>query len=1075
MHQSPQQQPQVQTAGPGVQAKTDATTVQTKVKTGEKSDIFERQGDQALGRVMAKSAAGGDEGVQRKEETSSKVQTKMSMSQPGDRHEKEADSMADKVMRMSDPTPSVQRKGEAEVAKKTAESVPTVQASAPAPIGIAPETQQRIEKSATGGQNMPMETQRFMEDRFQADFSQVKVHNDPEAASLNSNLGARAFTYQNHVYFNTDQYQPESKEGRHLIAHELTHVIQQGHAVQRKEEVSSGATPTVQRFGVSDALNYFANAAYAIPGFRMFTIIIGINPINMEAADRSIANILRAIVEFLPGGIIITQVLDRYGVFEKAGTWVEQQLSTLGISGASIRKSINEFLDSLGWRDIFDLGGVWNNAKRIFTEPINRIITFIGSLFSMLMKMIREAVLKPLAGLAQGTRGYDLLKAVLGSDPITGEAVPRNADTLIGGFMKLIGQEEVWENLKKGNAVQRAWAWFQGALAGVMAFVRGIPALIINTLTSIVVQDFLSLDGLFNKVVKPFVNFVGDFLKWGLDQVIELLKILFSVVAPGAMPYIQKAKAAFNTIIKNPIGFVGNLVNAGKKGFQLFADNILTHLKTALIKWITGPLGEAGVYIPKSFSLMEIIKLVLSILGLTWQNIRSKLVKIIPNPVLEGLEKTASILVTLVKEGPAAAWQQIKGELEELKSQLIEQVMQMISTEIVKVAVIKLAMLLNPAGAVIEAILAIYNAISVFVERLQQIGAVVAAFIDSIAAIAAGQVMPAAKKVEQTLANILTVALAFLAKFIGLGGVPAKVVGIVKKIRQPIDKGLDKIVGWLGGILKKLMGKNKKDERTEEQKKSDLEKALNEGDSLFSGTDVNLQQVEKKLNNLKSKYKLEKLEIVIDSSTGDEQVVYLYGEINPKSNKPKHRVKKGGPNSIISEADLSFSRPKFRPKTKKQLRELNPQLQNTMKRDGTFKSKKKWHRRHVVSWGDMVRYYIGVFKDKTVKDAAIILNKEGINVEQERTIVVKAIKNRALNAFNDVSNLFIDIGSENSSIQDILDDKHPSFFNEKFEKVISKVDKAVKTFIENHSIGGFNFNVSVSDGFEVEWEVIYND
>lgn len=812
MHQSPQQQPQVQNAGPGVQAKTDATTVQTKVKTGEKSDVFERQADQAVARVMAKSAAGGDEGgVQRKEETPSKVQTKMSMSQPGDRHEKEADSMADKVMRMSDPTPSVQRKGEAEVAKKSAESVPTVQASAPAPIGIAPETQQRIEKSATGGQNMPMETQRFMEDRFQADFSQVKVHNDPEAASLNSNLGARAFTYQNHVYFNTDQYQPESKEGRHLIAHELTHVIQQGHAVQRKEEVSSGATPTVQRFGVSDALNYFANAAYAIPGFRMFTIIIGVNPINMETADRSIANILRAIVEFLPGGIIITQVLDRYGVFEKAGTWVEQQLSTLGISGASIRKSINEFLDSLGWRDIFDLGGVWNRAKRIFTEPINRIITFIGNLFSMIMKMIREAVLKPLAGLAQGTRGYDLLKAVLGSDPITGEAVPRNADTLIGGFMKLIGQEEVWENLKKGNAVQRAWAWFQGALTGVMAFVRGIPALIINTLTSIVVQDFLSLDGLFNKVVKPFVNFVGDFLKWGLDQVIELLKILFSVVAPGAMPYIQKAKTAFTTIIKNPIGFVGNLVNAGKKGFQLFADNILTHLKTALIKWITGPLGEAGVYIPKSFSLMEIIKLVLSILGLTWQNIRSKLVKIIPNPVLEGLEKTASILVTLVKEGPAAAWQQIKGELEELKSQLIEQVIQMVSSEIVKVAVIKLAMLLNPAGAVIEAILAIYNAISVFVERLQQIGAVVAAFIDSIAAIAAGQVMPAAKKVEQTLANILTVALAFLAKFIGLGGVPAKVVGIVKKIRQPIDKGLDKIVGWLGGVLKKLMGKDDND------------------------------------------------------------------------------------------------------------------------------------------------------------------------------------------------------------------------------------------------------------------------
>ena len=41
--------------------------------------------------------------------------------------------------------------------------------------------------------------------------------------------------------------------------------------------------------------------------------------------------------------------------------------------------------------------------------------------------------------------------------------------------MKLIGQEEVWENIKKGNAVARAWAWFQGALAGLMGFVAADP------------------------------------------------------------------------------------------------------------------------------------------------------------------------------------------------------------------------------------------------------------------------------------------------------------------------------------------------------------------------------------------------------------------------------------------------------------------------------------------------------------------------------------------------------------------------------------------------------------------------
>jgi len=81
----------------------------------------------------------------------------------------------------------------------------------------------------------------------------------------------------------------------------------------------------------------------------------------------------------------------------------------------------------------------------------------------------------------------------------------------------------------------------------------------------------------------------------------------------------------------------------------------------------------------------------------------------------------------------------------------------------------------------------------------------VASFIGSISALAAGQVDAAAKRVEQTLASTLTVVIAFLAKFAGLGGIPDKLVGIVKKIRQPIDRALDKIVAWLGKMLDKLV------------------------------------------------------------------------------------------------------------------------------------------------------------------------------------------------------------------------------------------------------------------------------
>src|SRR4029077_2791688 len=136
-------------------------------------------------------------------------------------------------------------------------------------------------------------------------------------------------------------------------------------------------------------------------------------------------------------------------------------------------------------------------------------------------------ILRPLARLAQGTRGWDLLIAVLGQNPITGEPVPRTAETLIGGFMKLIGQEEVWNNLKRANAVARAWAWFQGALSGLLGFVRQIPGLFMQALRSLELMDIVLLPRAFAKVGAVFGSCLGQFFSWAGQQVMSLLEIIF--------------------------------------------------------------------------------------------------------------------------------------------------------------------------------------------------------------------------------------------------------------------------------------------------------------------------------------------------------------------------------------------------------------------------------------------------------------------------------------------------------------------------------------------------------------------
>jgi uncharacterized protein DUF4157 len=846
-------------------AETAIPAVQMKMAVNKPGDKFEQEADKMADKVMrapAPAFPAKEEKIQRQpEDKLRKKEEEKIQRQPEDKLRKKEE---EKIQKAAWPGEKGWKKEEEKIQKAPADEEKLRRKSSDGAPAVGANTQTTIQNKITGGQPLSSDVRSYMEPRFGADFGNIRIHRDAEAASLSNQLSARAFTYQNHVFFSRDQYQPGTSEGKHLLAHELTHTIQQGHAAQLSPNVSTTVTPPpVQRLGIQDALDYFADKAYNIPGFRMLTIVMGFNPINMRSTDRSAANILRALIEMVPGGHFITQALDNHGVFSKAGAWIEQKLSILGDIGAEIISALKSFLDSLSWTDIFDLGGVWDRAKRIFTSPIAQLISFAGSVVSEILKMVKDAILKPLAAMAEGTRGYDLLKAILGEDPITGEPVPRNADTLIGGFMKLIGQEEVWLNIKKGNAVARAWAWFQGALAGLLGFARAIPRKIIDTITSLTFQDIVTVAGAFGKIVSAFANIAGEFLSWGLNQVLSLLEILFSVVAPAVMPYIKKAQAAFMTILKNPIGFVGNLVRAGKMGFQNFANNILEHLKNALIKWLTGPLGDAGVYIPKSFSLMEIIKLVLSVLGLTWQNIRSKLVKIIPEPVLVGLEKTAGILVTLVTQGPVAAWEQIKAELSELKDQLIAQVTQMVTTEVVKAAVIKLVSMLNPAGAVVQAIIAIYNTVTFFIQKINQIAAVVASFIDSISAIAAGQVEGAAKKVEQTMANTLTVIIAFLAKFAGVGNIPEKLVGVIKKIRQPIDKGLDKIVAWLGNMLQKAFSMG-----TPADPQKRLDEGVKAGVTVVNklpGNRVTAAAIPPLLSLIKTRYQLQSLEAILQN------------------------------------------------------------------------------------------------------------------------------------------------------------------------------------------------------------------
>ncbi len=170
------------------------------------------------------------------------LQTKLNLSDPDDIYEKEADRIADQVMRM--PQSHLQRK-----------PLQTHQTIQPEEIDenelISDETESCINRLSGQGSPISDEVRSFMEPRFGADFSNVRIHTDSNAASVAQQINAKAFTVGNDVAFNTGEYVPETENGKQLLAHELTHVLQQqSHQVQREnltppEATTPGATITL--------------------------------------------------------------------------------------------------------------------------------------------------------------------------------------------------------------------------------------------------------------------------------------------------------------------------------------------------------------------------------------------------------------------------------------------------------------------------------------------------------------------------------------------------------------------------------------------------------------------------------------------------------------------------------------------------------------------------------------------------------------------------------------------------------------------------------------------------------------
>ena len=168
------------------------------------------------------------------------IQRKLTVGSPNDPLEHQADSVAEQVVRAPENS-FIQRKcheceKENKLQKKPlSDSItPIVQAKSDSQVTASESTATAIQSSSGKGSALDQRTNSFMSSRFGNDFSGVKIHTDSEAVQLNRDLNAKAFTTGSDIYFNEGQYQPQSLDGQKLLAHELTHVVQQESGMIRR-------------------------------------------------------------------------------------------------------------------------------------------------------------------------------------------------------------------------------------------------------------------------------------------------------------------------------------------------------------------------------------------------------------------------------------------------------------------------------------------------------------------------------------------------------------------------------------------------------------------------------------------------------------------------------------------------------------------------------------------------------------------------------------------------------------------------------------------------------------------------
>jgi aminoglycoside phosphotransferase (APT) family kinase protein len=536
--------------------------------------------------------------------------------------------------------------------------------------------------------------------------------------------------------------------------------------------------------------------------------------------------------------------------------------------------------DAAGWirwtRDLFaglpeEANRIYERAKDNYLKAMDQIITDIADIVERELRRAKDRI----------ANGRKELKAAVDKLP---------AD------LKAIGREAATE--------------FEGRFDELKDTVNDKGTELVDTLATKYTDAVKAVDeeiAAEKEKNKGLVAKAADAIGGAIKAIVELGRMLMGV--------LRKAVSAIGAILKDPIGFLGNLVKGVAGGLKLFAKNAGRHLQAGVLAWLLGTGASAGLQLPRTFDILGILTLIAAVLGISWANIRARLARRVPDEAITAAETAVPLVSQVKRRGVAGMWDDLKTRVGDLRKQLIDDLVSYLLPTIIIAGVTWIVSLFNPASAFIRACKMIIDIIRFVVTNARQIIDFVNAVLDAVIAIARGGTGGVPALVERALARSIPVLIGALAALLGIGGIAGKVRQIFQKLARPVNRAIDWVINKIVNLVKQLWAKIKPkrprrprqlaDDRTparprlgarrgrpagrDQRKKDDAQQhrklmaALREAGRLADRTSGDKNAVRRGLPAIKARHRLTLLTVTTRPGSGAAVLFIFDGAINPRA------------------------------------------------------------------------------------------------------------------------------------------------------------------------------------------------